>query len=205
MPESKADFDIDAREAEILGKPQRIASLTPDAFDEHAKELVVEIRKTLGLETAEIPAVFGLMLKHPGLFRCQIDMAVQLFHGAISPRERELAILRVDWLCGAPFGWGEHVDIARRHGVSSEEIERVTQGSSAPGWSRHDRAILQGVEELLGNYMISDETWDVLALTWTERQLLEFPILVGQYVATDLQQNSLRVRLGEANRGLRHR
>ena len=83
-------------------------------------------------------------------------MAVQLFKGALSPRERELAILRVDWLCGAPFEWGEHVDIAKRYGVSREEIERVTQGSSAPGWSEHERAILKGVEESLANYMISD-------------------------------------------------
>ena len=145
------------------------------------------------------------MLRHPGLFRCQIDMAVQLFQGALSPRERELAILRVDWLCGAPFGWSEHVEIAKRAGVSSEEIERVTQGSSAPGWSEHDRAILKGVEESLAHYMISDETWEVLARTWTERQLFEFPMLIGQYVATDLQQNSLRVRLGDHHRGMRQR
>jgi 4-carboxymuconolactone decarboxylase len=205
MPKQHAESDIAAREAEILGKPQRIESLKPEEFDAAAKAMVVEIRASLGLETAEIPAVFGLMLKHPGLFRCQIEMAMQLFKGELSPRDRELAILRVDWLCGAPFGWGEHVDIAKSAGVSGEEIERVTQGSSAPGWSEHDRAILKGVEESLASYMISDETWEVLARTWTERQLLEFPMLIGQYVATDLQQNSLRVRLGDGNGGLRRR
>lgn len=205
MQKDTADFDIDLREAEILGKPQRIESLTPDAFDEDARALVVQIRETLGLETAEIPTVFGLMLRHPGLFRCQIDMAVQLFKGALRPRERELAILRAGWLCRAPFEWSEHVDIAKRYGVSSEEIERVTRGSSAPGWSEHERAILKGVEESLGNCMISDATWDVLARTWTELQLLEFPMLIGQYFATALQQNSLRVRLGDDKSGLRHR
>ena len=201
-----ATFDIDAREAEIIGKPQRIKSLTPDEFDEDAKALVVEVRRTLGLQTVEIPAVFGLMLRHPGLFKCQMDMGVQLLgKGALSARERELAILRVGWLCRAPFEWGEHVDIAKRYGVTAEEIERVTQGASAPGWSEHDRAILKAVEELLGNQMIADETWNLLARTWTERQLLEFPMLVGVYYATALQQNSLRVPLAADNRGLRHR
>ena len=200
-----AAFDIDAREAEIIGKPQRIKSLTSDEFDADAKAMVTKLRATLGLGTQQIPAVFGLMLRHPGLFRCQMDMGVQLFKGDISPRDRELAVLRVGWLCRAPYEWGEHVDIAKRYGISAEEIERVTQGSSASGWSEHDRAIIKGVEELLGNQTISDATWDVLAKTWTERQLVEFPMLVGQYYATALQQNSLRVPLAVDNSGLRHR
>lgn len=199
------EFDIDAREAEIIGKPQRISGLTPDEFDSDATALVVRIRQSLGLGTAKIPEVFGLMLRHPGLFRCQIEMGIQLFKGEISPRERELAILRVGWWCRAPFEWGEHVDIAKRLGITSEEIERIKHGSSAPGWSDHERAILRGVEELLGNQMISDATWEALAQSWTERQLIEFPMMVGQYFATALQQNSLRVRLADENLGLRRR
>ncbi len=202
-----ASFDIEAREAEITGKPQRIVPLAPEEFDEHARALVVSVRQALGLGTgAAIPEVFCLMLRHPGLFRGQMEMSVQLLgKGALSPRERELAVLRVGWWCRAPFEWGEHVDIAKRYGVTAEEVERVTRGSSAPGWTGHERAILQGVEELLGNQMISDETWEVLARTWNERQLMEFPMLVGVYFTTALQQNSLRVRLGPDNRGLRKR
>ena len=48
-------------------------------------------------------------------------------------------------------------------------------------------------------------TWEVLARTWNERQLMEFPVLVGQYFLTALQQNSLRVRLDKNNIGLRQR
>lgn len=201
----RAAFNIDAREAEIVGKPQRITSLTPAEFDDEATEMVTKLRATLGLATEQIPAVFGLMLRHPGLFKVQIDMGVQLFKGEIGPRERELAVLRIGWLCRAPFEWGEHVDIAKSYGMTSDEIERVSQGSSAPGWNEHERAILKGVEELFANQMVSDSTWDVLARTWNERQLVEFPMLVGQYYATALQQNTLRVKLAAVNPGLRHR
>lgn len=201
------DTDIDAREAEIIGKPQRIRALGADEFGDDARALVVDVRNSLGVDTGdEIPEVFRLMLWHPGLFRCQMEAGVQLLgKGELSPRDRELAVLRVAWWSGAPYEWGEHVDIAKRYGISSEEIERVTQGSSAPGWSEHERAILRGVEELLGDQMISDETWETLARTWNERQLMEFPYLVGQYFLTALQQNSLRVRLANDNIGLRQR
>jgi 4-carboxymuconolactone decarboxylase len=198
-------FDIDERESQIIGKPQRISALKSDDFDADAAALVVRIRQSLGLGTDKIPEVFGLMLRHPGLFRCQIDMGIQLFQGELSARERELAILRVGWWCRAPYEWGEHVAIAKRCGVSVEEIERITQGSSAPGWSEHERAILRAVEELLGTQMIGDSTWETLARTWNDRQLIEFPILVGQYFTTALQQNSLRVPLADDNLGLRQR
>jgi 4-carboxymuconolactone decarboxylase len=200
-------FDVDAREAEVLGKPQRIAPLGPEEFEGEAKALIVGVRESLGLsEHSAIPEVFGVMLKHPGLFRCQMEMGIQLLgKGTLGARERELAILRVGWLCRAPYEWGEHVDVAKRYGVTNEEIERVTQGSSASGWTEHEAAVLRGVEELLGNQMISDNTWEVLARTWTERQLIEFPTLIGQYVATAYSQNSLRIRLAAVNGGLKHR
>lgn len=198
--------EIAAREAEILGKPQRIKSLSVDELDDEARELVANMRKSLKSSTTEISDVFALMLRHPGLFRCQMETGLQLLgKGEIGPRDRELAIMRVGWWCRAPFEWGEHVRVAKRYDISDEEIERVTQGSSAPGWSEHDRAILRAVEELLTDYMITDETWEVLARTWSERQLMEFPVLVGQYFLTALQQNSLRVRLDKNNIGLRQR
>ncbi len=199
-------FDIDAREAEILGKPQRIRSLALDELDDEAHLLVMKMRQSLKSASTKISDVFGLMLRHPGLFRCQMEMGIQLAgKGELSPRERELAILRVGWWCGAPYEWGEHVAVAKRYGITAEEIERVTQGSAAPGWNEHERAILRGVEELLGEQMIGDETWAVLAQNWNERQLIEFPVLVGQYFATALQQNSLRVALDGDNTGLRKR
>ncbi|HEX4376076.1 MAG TPA: carboxymuconolactone decarboxylase family protein [Steroidobacteraceae bacterium] len=198
--------DLDAREAQILGKPQRIASLGNDEFDAEATALISNLRATLGLTTnSQIPAVFGLMLKHPGLFRCQMTMGAQLFQGAIPPRERELAVMRVGWLCRAPFEWGEHVTQSKRLGIGAEEIERVIQGPAAPGWSAHEAAILRGVDELLQDQMISDDTWNTLARTWSERQLIEFPTLIGQYVATAYSQNSLRVRLADGSKGLRER
>ena len=99
--------------------------------------------------------------------------------GKISPRERELAVLRVGWVTGAPFEWSEHVVIARRVGITSEEIERVIAGGAAPGWNSHEAALLTAVDELLSRFMISDETWAVLAESWDEQQLMEFPVLVG--------------------------
>jgi hypothetical protein len=52
---------------------------------------------------------------------------------------------------------------------------------------------------------LSDETWNTLAKTWSEIQLIEFPMMIGQYVATAFIQNSLRVPLEPGSTGLSQR
>jgi 4-carboxymuconolactone decarboxylase len=200
-------FDIDAREAQVLGRPQRIEPLKQEDFDDEARTLVITVRESLGItEHAAMPEAFATMLKHPALYRCQMEMGIQLLgKGVLSPRERELAVLRVGWLCRAPYEWCQHVDIAKRYGVTAEEVERATRGSSAPGWSEHEAALVRGVEELLSDQSISDDTWNVLAQTWTERQLLEFLAVVGYYVSVAYSQNALRMRLIPGKKGLRER
>jgi 4-carboxymuconolactone decarboxylase len=199
--------DLKAREAEILGKPQRIEPLRPEEFDDDALKMVLELRSSFGAgQMDEVPEVMRLMLRAPGLFRAQMQASIELVgKGAISPRERELAILRCGWLCRAPYEWGEHVNISKRVGITSEEIERVAQGSSAPGWTEHEAAILKAVEEMLSDQYITDETWATLSKIWTDRQLMELPILIGAYFMTAIQQNSIRVRLAPTNPGLSHR
>lgn len=199
-------FDIDARTAQVVGQGPRIQPLTREQLSEEQIAIISDLRASIGVGTGDdIPEFFRIAVKHPALFRCQMQAGTMYFNGTISPRERELAILRIGWLCRAPYEWGEHVDIAKRYGVTSDEIERATQGSSAPAWSEHDAAILRGVEELLGDKAISDDTWNTLARTWTEQQLMEFPMLVGAYVSTAFQQNTLRMRLAPDNPGLSHR
>ena len=196
-------FDMAARQAEVVGDAPRIAPLRQAELGADALDLCIAIRESVGVrEHSVIPDYMLTMVKHPAIFRCQMEMGTVLFQGRLPPRERELAVLRVGWLMRAPYEWGQHVVIAKRYGLSDAEVERVTQGSAAAGWAAHDHAVLRGVEELIGGAAISDATWAALAQTWDEAQLIEFPMMVGQYVATAYVQNALRVGLAAGNPGL---
>lgn len=197
---------IAAREAELLGKPQRVPAVPLAEVGQDAWDVVNEVRAAIGLGPAtELPGYSLTMVQHPSIFRRQLEMGVAVFTGRLPPRERELAVLRIGWLLRAPYEWGEHVDIGQRYGVTKPEIERVIEGSSAPGWSEHEAAILRAVEEILADVSVSDATWAVLAKTWDDQQLIEFSMMVGQYVCTAIVQNSLRIRLETKNPGLTYR
>ena len=198
------EFNVAEREAHVIGDGPRIPPLKPDEISGEAMELIREIRQSFNIpEDGSIPEVSLITLRHPGIFRCQMAMGIELVaNGTISPRERELAVLRIARLCRAPFEWSEHVAIGKRFGVTAEEIERIIEGSSAPGWSEHEAAILRGVEELIADQCLSDQTWDILARSWDEKQLLEFPMLVGSYLMTAFQQNTIRVPMNKPGAGL---
>lgn len=201
-----APFDFDAREKQVASGEQRIAPLAPEQFTPEAQEIAASLQAFFGSKEKGTPKTFATMFKHPGLYRGQMQLGLELNqHGKVPPREREMVILRTAWLVRSPFEWGEHVGYGKKLGLSSEEIERITQGSSAPGWSEHDRAVLRGVEELLGDHAVSDQTWNVLAKTWSEQQLMELPGLVGSYTLTAMIYNTLRFGLLPGNDGFRQR
>jgi alkylhydroperoxidase family enzyme len=198
--------DIAARQAHVLGDGPRIEAVPNEEIDPQARAIVDAIRASAGAGPAVVmPEYMRVVIKHPEIFRCQMDLGTVLFEGRIPARERELAVLRVAWLSQSPYEWGQHVEIGGRYGLTSEEIARIIQGSSAPEWGEHEAAILRGVEELLADYALSDATWEVLAKSWDEAQLIEFPMMVGQYVATAFVQNSLRIPTQDGNPGLSRR
>lgn len=197
-----------ARQKEILGHPPRMAPLTPDAFTPEALAMTAAIDDAAGLETEpHVSDWVAIVMRHPALFRAHTGLALILMAGGVLPaRDRELAVLRTGWLSGAPFEWSGHVDLGKRlAGLTSEEIERVTLGSAAHGWSAHEAAVLRAVEELIGRAMITDETWAELAKSYGLAQFLELPILIGQYRGLACLQNALRTPVDESFGGLTDR
>ena len=196
-----------ARQHDVAEKPLRIAPLAQDELGPEVRELVARIGATLGYEPPEeLTTYFALMARHPALFRCNLEAGIMFFtDSALPSRDRELAVLRTAWLSGAPYEWGEHVDIGRKLQIAPEDTDRVREGPLAPGWSDHERALLFAVDELVANQMISDATWASLAQTYNEQQLIEVPALVGQYCAVAMIQNSLRVPLARDSKGFAER
>jgi len=199
------ETDIAARERHVIGNGPRIAPLDGASVDAASLKLVNDVRIGAGAQPVapnEVPEYMRVVMKHPEIFARQMEMGTALYNGRIPPRERELSILRIAWLSQSPYEWGEHVNIAQRCGLTAEETLRTKAGSSAPGWGAHDAAILRGTEEMLADFALSDTTWEILAHSWDEAQLIEFPMMVGQYVATAYLQNSLRIAMGPGNPGL---
>jgi len=109
-------------------------------------------------------------------------------------RERELAILRTGWNCGAGYEWTQHHAIGLEAGLTAVEIEAIKQGADAPGWSPLDAAILRGCDELVHDHFISEQSWAALA-PLGDKGRMDLVFTVGQYTQVSMMLNSFGVQL----------
>jgi len=200
---------IEARHHEVLGAPPRLPPVARESVAAQVQADTAHLSagatgNTATIPLDRIPEIMFTMCRYPDLWRRYMDLSIQIQGAAavLPVRARKLAILRTGWLCQAPYEFGEHVNQSLRAGLTTEEIERIVTGSSAPEWNANDRAVLRATEELHANAMVSDEVWDQLSAFLDEAQRVELLILIGQFVATAYFQNSLRLRLETNNKGL---
>jgi len=152
-----------------------------------------------GAEPSANPKTLNILrtlAHHPELLGPFLGFATALAQeGALSRRDSELLALRASWNCQSEFEWGHHVVYARAAGLSSTEIERITAGPEAAGWSAEDRALLRAADQLHARQQIEDDVWERLAARFSEKQLVEIPFVVGQYTMLSMVANSTGVEL----------
>lgn len=183
--------------------PMRIEPLGNDELADDALALAIQVRKNFNLpENASIPAVIATMLHHPEWYRPRVEFTRQRMAAKLLDlRDMEIAILRTARRCNSPFSWGEHVPMGKRAGLTSEEIERLTQDADAEGWNERDRAIVRAVDELHDDAMVTEATWATLAEYFSPAQLIELICLIGIYHENSFLYNSLRAYLIPGNPG----
>jgi len=179
-----------------LTKP-RLEPLAEEKWDDETREMLERLKVD-----GRVFNIFRTLAAHPKLLRKWLVFGNHILNkSTLPPRERELLILRVGWLCRAEYEWGQHVVIGKRAGLSDDEIERVKEGPDAPGWSEVDATLLRAVDELRAQAFISDGVWGALAATYDTRQLLDLIFTVGQYNLVSMALNTLGVRMDEGVAG----
>lgn len=121
---------------------------------------------------------------------------VLLNNQSISPRHRELAMLRMGWLCQSPYEWSQHARIAKASaGISEAEVRAIAAAPDSPAWSDIDRAVLKMADELRYDAIISDATWADLRKVYTDPQVMELLFTAAQYQLVSMALNTLGIQV----------
>ncbi|HMO77278.1 MAG TPA: carboxymuconolactone decarboxylase family protein [Sphingopyxis sp.] len=115
---------------------------------------------------------------------------------ALSPRDRELVILRTGYNCRSGYEWTQHRRIGLDSGLSEAEIERIKAGPDADGWSEIDRAMLRAADELTSDHFVTDATWAALA-PLGDKGRMDLVMTVGQYTQVSMMLNSFGIQVEE--------
>lgn len=140
---------------------------------------------------------FLTMAAQPRYFRRYLPYGIHTEWSSLSPRERELVILRTSHICKCEYEITQHAKVGLRAGLSPEEIERLAEDGVQPGWAPDDAALVNAVNELCSTYRITDGTWTALAARWPEDSLMDIVFTIGLYVQSSMALNAFGVELDD--------
>jgi alkylhydroperoxidase family enzyme len=120
-----------------------------------------------------------------------------LYFTTITPRQRELLILRVAHLRDAAYEWAQHVYQASVVGISPEEVARIRTGAAADGWLSIERALLEAADELVAGAGIGDATYAELSKELDTQQVMDVVFTVGVYDVLAMVLRTFEVELDD--------
>ena len=113
---------------------------------------------------------------------------------SLTPRLRELLVLRVAWLTRSRYEWLQHVRMAPRYGIEEAEVERIATDDAPGPWDPIEADLLEAADQMLTCHRVDGATWSRLADRLDERSLVELPFVVGAYATLAMAFNTLAIQ-----------
>jgi 4-carboxymuconolactone decarboxylase len=174
-----------------LAQP-RIAPLQDSEFTPEQLERLAKSRQKDG----SVLNIFRTLVRSPDAFRAFSWWGgYVLSRNSLSPRDREIVILRTGWLCKSGYEWTQHHRIGLDSGLTAEEIERIKTGSGAEGWTAAERALIAATDDLNRDHFVSNPSWTELSKHYSERQCMDLVFTAGQYTQVSMILNSFGIQL----------
>jgi alkylhydroperoxidase family enzyme len=117
----------------------------------------------------------------------------------LTPRHREMFILRIGWDCQSEYEWAQHVGSVGRAREWGLDPPKIADGPSAQGWTPFEQTILKAVDELYRDTMVSDATWKALSAEYDTEHLMSGVFTASSYRATSMSLNAYGVQLEAGN------
>jgi AhpD family alkylhydroperoxidase len=127
--------------------------------------------------------VFRMLARADALAPPIFDTATQLFtkgRTELSPRLRQIAILRVAGATGCDYLIAHHEPISRRCRLSDDEIEACKSGRTQ-ALAGHEQAVASYATESTLQIDVADATFDAMRSGLTDRQVVELTVVIGFY------------------------
>ena len=172
----------------------RLQPLSNAEWTDVHRELVTTYWRPTSGSSEQVPNDFRVWLRHPALVRGVLPFATYISEGStLSPRHRQLLILRTAWLCRSQYEWASHVPRARTAGLTAQELRRIAAGPDEPGWDTFEAALIRMADELHVDSFVSDATWKALTDVYNTHQIMDAVFTVAELTMLSEAVNSIGV------------
>ncbi len=134
----------------------RVPYVEKEAASAEVKKLYEGFETQFGVRG--VPNVAKALANSPGLATKVFPLANYFMNqSALDKRVRELAVLMLMKRCECEYGFVRHIDIAKREGISQEQIDDIGSYRTSQRFSDNDKLILQYAEELTTRARVDDD------------------------------------------------
>ncbi|MBD9722452.1 carboxymuconolactone decarboxylase family protein [Streptomyces caniscabiei] len=166
----------------------------PPVDEKDIPEKALEALRPYRNGEGDIYAIWATLAAHPDALRRFLVFGNHVLgKNTLSVRWRELVILRIAWLAQAEYEWLQHVVIARRAGVSDDEIRALGRPGD-PGFGGAERTLLAATDQLFERADLDDVVWRELREHLTTEQLIDLVYTAGQYQTVAMAINVFRIQ-----------
>jgi len=179
----------------------RIPPLEPKDWSEEQSDAlgmdIKELQSKIGHED-KVFNILKTLVRYPDLLKAWVGFANHIMFGSsLAPRDREIAILRIGWLCQSGYEFGQHILMGQEAGLNDDEIRAIAEGPNTGSWSAAEQALIKATDELHNDAFVSDATFADLQTHFSEQQILDIVFTVGQYNMVSMALNTAGVQLDE--------
>jgi alkylhydroperoxidase family enzyme len=175
-----------------------VVSLVEEPQTEELRELYERMSQGgLGLGVLNI---FKVLAHNPLLLRNYARFGTTFFTNAtsLSPRLREIAVLRIGQLTGSEYEFGQHVRIALMAGLTVEEIAGLQDYDETESFSELERAVIRYTDAVSSLAEDASEQARGLKRWLSEREIMELTFAIGHWNMVARLLVPLEVELDEA-------
>lgn len=157
-------------------------------------ELAAEIGKIKGGRGSLIN-IYKLLLHSPKVCMAWFEYIGAIRWGTtISPRLRELAIVRIAHAANYAYALRQHVpSIAVADGVSVEECDALKDWRPSKFFNEAERAALAYVDSIREGAGVPDNVFAEIRKHYSEREVVELTVLCGAYIMHNRVFTALQV------------
>lgn len=136
----------------------------------------------LSRDSGRVGNLFRVMAHSPQLLHQFMRLGSDLrSRTKLNPRLRELAILTVGRLADAPYEYVHHIAIARRAGVTEDQIDGLPVWRRHPAFDERERAVICYAEAVTRDIRVTDDCYGAVRAFLDDEQMVELTLNIAFY------------------------
>ena len=173
-------------------RPLRLTPLPDPEWDERCRTALASLIPAERANVHGAGNVLATLLRHPDLTGAYLPFNAYLLRDStLSPRIREVALLRVVYRGNCEYLWTHHLPLAARAGLTEADINAIRSGRCA---DITDQTVIQAVDDLTTESTITQATWDQLCQLFTDQQRMDLVFTIGGYLLLAMAVNTFGVQ-----------